>query len=133
MAHNIEKKEYEIFQRQNNLTNLTLKEYRHNYPVERQSVATVIQSAWTQVTALASSADITIDEDTTNAALQRFQTQALDGYDLFLVEAISRAGVSPVQILTNDMDYACVPDIQLFTSNGRVIEQAGRQGKLRQR
>ncbi|MEL6353890.1 MAG: hypothetical protein AAFR58_19355 [Cyanobacteria bacterium J06627_28] len=133
LAHVIEKKEYEIFKNQNRLSRLSPKAFRHNYDSERQAVAMTVQSAWAQVISLASSADVTIDATVTSAALQRFQTQALDGYDLFLMEAISRAGLNPLQVLTDDMDYACVPNIQLFTGNGLVIQEAGRQNKLIQR
>jgi len=130
IAHVIETKEYKIFQRQNRLKDLTLKQYRHNCASERNKVTSTVQSAWSQVTSLASSADITVDEAAASTALNRFRTQALDGYDLFLVEAISRTGLTHIQILTDDMDYACVPDIQLFTSNGLVIQQAKAQRKL---
>lgn len=53
-----------------------------------------------------------------------------DGYDLFLLEAIRQTGIRPVQVLTDDMDYATVPNIQLFTGNGLVIRGADEQGKL---
>ena len=130
LAHVIEKQEYEIFKRRNNLPKLSAKAYRHNYPAERQSVAAIVQTAWVQVTSLAASVDLTIDKVLSNVALHRFQTQALDGYDLFLLEAISRAELSNIQVLTDDMDYACVPGIQLFTGNGLVISCANSQGKL---
>lgn len=130
LAHVIEKTEYEIFKRQNQLKTLTVKQYRHNYPQEHQCMAAFVQLAWSQVTSLAASVDITVDSTLANAALQRFQNQSLDGYDLFLMEAISRAGVNKVQVLTDDMDYACVPGIELFTNNGLVLKEAAHQGKL---
>lgn len=87
LAHVIEKIEWEIFKRQNNFPKLTAKEYRHNYPQERSIVAAIVQGAWSQVTMLASSVDLT-------------------------------------------MDYAVVPGIQVFTSNGLAIQQAAQQGRL---
>jgi hypothetical protein len=45
-------------------------------------------------------------------------------------EAISRAGTDLVQVITDGMDYATVPNIQVFTSNNRVIQLARVQGKL---
>jgi hypothetical protein len=54
----------------------------------------------------------------------------VDGYDLLILEAISRAGTGQIQVITDDMDYATVPNIQVFTSNGRVIQAAIAQGKL---
>jgi hypothetical protein len=38
-----------------------------------------------------------------------------------------------IKVITDDMDYATVPDIQLFTGNNRVIQAAITQGKLLQR
>jgi hypothetical protein len=36
-------------------------------------------------------------------------------------------------LITDDMDYATVPNIRVFTSNGRVIQEATIQGKLLRR
>jgi hypothetical protein len=77
--------------------------------------------------------ELIIDESTTNAALARFQTQALDGYDLFILEAIHKANPGQVKVITDDMDYATVQNIQLFTSNIQVIKLAKAQGKLLRR
>lgn len=46
------------------------------------------------------------------------------------LEAISRAEAGQVKVITDDMDYAVVPGIQVFTNNGLVIQQATAQGKL---
>ncbi|MHC5775315.1 hypothetical protein [Nostoc sp.] len=128
LAHIIEKTEYNIYIKSYGF--LPLKEYRHNYPNERMNVVAEVQSAWSQVKALAIPVDLTVDDATTDAALNRFQTQAVDGYDLLLLEAISRAGAGKIKIITHDMDYAVVPDIQVFTSNNNVIQAANIQKKL---
>ncbi|MEH2421336.1 MAG: hypothetical protein V7K48_10540 [Nostoc sp.] len=128
LAHIIEKTEYNIYTKSHGF--LSLKEYRHNYPNERMNVVAEVQSAWSQVKALAVPVNLTVDDATTDAALNRFQTQAVDGYDLLLLEAISRAGVGKIKIITHDMDYAVVPDIQVFTSNKNVIQKANIQKKL---
>lgn len=130
LTHVIEKAEFEIFKRSNNMGSLIPKEYRHNYPNEHALVAGIVWNAWSQVTMLASSADLMVDETLANTAADRFQQIALDGYDLFLLQAIRNTGIKPVQVLTDDMDYASVPGIQLFTSNWQVIKQARDQGKL---
>ncbi|MEH2057267.1 MAG: hypothetical protein V7K97_14125 [Nostoc sp.] len=128
LAHIIEKTEHNIYIKSYGF--LPVKEYRHNYPNERMNVVAEVQSAWSQVKALAVPVDLTVDDATTDAALNRFQTQAVDGYDLLLLEAISRAGAGKIKIITHDMDYAVVPDIQVFTSNNNVIQAANRQKKL---
>jgi hypothetical protein len=123
LAHNIEKAERAIFS-----TILNTKEYRHNDPTERANVVAEVVAAWGQVTSIAESIDVTIDEITTNASLTRFQTQLLDGYDLLFLEAMDKAGV--VQVITDDGDYVTVPGIKVFTANRNVITAARNQGKL---
>ncbi|WOD39568.1 hypothetical protein [Nodosilinea sp. E11] len=130
IAHIIERSEFEIFKRSNKIEALKPKEYRHNYPHVHALVAGIVWNAWNQITMLASSADLTIDEKLANTVADHFQEIALDGYDLFFLQAIRNTGVKPVQVLTDDMDYASVPGIQLFTSNRLVIKQARDQGRL---
>lgn len=128
LAHIIEKTEYEIYIQSH--ARLHIKDYRHNYPAERANVVTEVKFAWGRVKKLAVPINLTVDDTTTDAALKRFQTQAVDGYDLLLLEAISKAGVGKVKVITDDMDYSVVPDIQVFTSNKYVIQDATRQNKL---
>jgi hypothetical protein len=128
LAHIIERNEFDIYKQSHR--SIKAKEYRHNFPAERAKVVAEVKSAWSQVEAIAVPVDLTIDEATTNAALTRFQTQALDGYDLLMLEGISRAGAGLVKIITDDMDYAVVPGIQVFTSNNSVIQSAIAQNKI---
>ncbi|MBN3949748.1 MAG: hypothetical protein HWQ38_26095 [Nostoc sp. NMS7] len=102
VAHIIERTEYKIYIQSHRY--LPLKEYRHNYPNERINVVAEVQSAWSQVKALAVPVDLTVDDATTDAALNRFQTQAVDGYDLLLLEAISRAGAGKIKIIATDRE-----------------------------
>jgi len=129
LTHVIEKTERQIYNQRTGST-LDAKEYRHNYPAERANVIAEVESAWKQVEGLAVPIDLPVNEEITSASLARFKTQALDGYDLLILEAISRAGADQVKVITDDMDYAVVPDIQVFTINGLVIQQATAQRKL---
>jgi hypothetical protein len=129
LASIIERTELSIYNQSNGLS-LKLKEYRHNYPSERANMVSEVQSAWSQVEAIAVSAHLEIDDAIVRSALNRFQTQAVDGYDLLILETISRAVTGQIQVITDDMDYATVPNIQVFTSNGHVIQLARVQGKL---
>jgi len=128
LAHVIEKNEREIYSLATGFNDRLTKDFRHNHPVERTRVTAEVQTAWDQVKAMSVSIDIPVDDRTTDAALARFQTQAVDGYDLFLLEAITRAGI--VQVITDDGDYATVPGIKVFTSNRAVLAAAQAQGKL---
>jgi predicted nucleic acid-binding protein len=129
LAHVIEKTELSIYNQRTG-SHLDAKEYRHSYPTERAKVAAEVDAAWHQVEAIAASIDLTVNDATTNAALARFRKQALDGYDLLMLEAMSQSGVKPIKVITDDMDYAVAPGIQVFTNNGLVIQQARQQNKL---
>jgi predicted nucleic acid-binding protein len=126
LAHLIERTEREIYEKA--FGKIKLKEYRHNLVGERSRVFSEIQAAWSQVTALADPLTLTINAPTTNAALSRFQTEKVDGYDLFILEAMKNHGV--VQVITDDGDFATVSGIQVFTANRDVISAARSQGKL---
>jgi predicted nucleic acid-binding protein len=123
LAHNIEQTEREIFS-----STLKSKEYRHNFPTERAKVVAEVQAAWSQVISSAVCTDVLVSEETSNAALTRFQTQLLDGYDLLILEAMDKAGVK--QIITDDGDYVTVPGIKVFTANSGAIAAAKSKGKL---
>lgn len=129
LAHLIERTEREIFN-QLNSTQIRPKDFRHDYPSERSNVVKEVQLAWAQVKSIAACASIEVNETTTDSVLARFATQALDGYDLLMLEAIARTSSPKIQVLTDDSDYAVVPGIQLFTSNKRVIQAAKAQGRL---
>jgi hypothetical protein len=129
LAHLIEKTEREIFIRSKG--GVSSKEFRHNYPSERANVFAEIQAAWDQVKMIAQAIDIQINETTTDAALSRFSTQCCDGYDLFILEAISGAGM--IKIITDDGDFSTIPGLQVFTSNYNVIASAKSQGRLLER
>jgi predicted nucleic acid-binding protein len=123
LAHNIEQTERQIFS-----STIKAKEYRHNYPTERANVVAEIETAWNQVTSIAVSADINIDEKITQNTLKRFSNQLLDGYDLMILEIMNKANIK--QIITDDGDYVTVPNLQVFTANRNVITTARNQGKL---
>lgn len=127
LAHLIEKTELEIYARATGFDKTRKKEFRHNYNSQRANVVAEIQTAWSQVNTMAQTLDLQIDEHVTNAALSRLSTQPLDGYDLFILEAIAKAGV--VKVVTDDGDFVTVPGIQLFTANPNVIRTAQSQGK----
>lgn len=126
LVHLIEKTEREIYSAASG--NIPAKEFRHNLPSQRTNVVSEVQSAWTQVTALATSIETQVNDSMLNAAVQRFHLEPLDGYDLFLLEAANAAGIS--KVITDDGDFSGVPGIQMFTKNQRVLTAAQRQGKL---
>lgn len=129
LAHLIEKTEREIFEK--TAGPIPPKEFRHNHPAERRRVAQEVEAAWVQVAALGAPLETTVGAAATDAALARFLAQPLDGYDLFMVEAAVKAGVT--QVLTDDGDFASVPGLRVFTANRTVIKTAAEQGRLLQR
>lgn len=126
LTHLIEKAEREIYEATNG--QIGTKEYRHNLPAERAQVFAEVQAACGLVTTLAEPLTVTIDSPTATSALNRLQTEKVDGYDLFILESMRSHGV--VQVITDDGDFATVPGIQLFTANRKVIQAARAQGRL---
>lgn len=126
LAHLIEDTERDIYMQK--VGAIKPKEYRHNRSGQRAQVVSEIEAAWVQVENLAIPLALTIDKATTNAALARVQTEKVDGYDLFMLEAMKNNTV--VQIITDDGDFATVHGIQVFTANRNVISAARQQKKL---
>jgi hypothetical protein len=72
-----------------------------------------------------------VDKSSAQAALARFGSQALDGYDLYSLNAY--LAESGLKILTDDSDFAVVPGVHVFTANQHVINAARSAGKLSRR
>lgn len=126
LAHLIEKVERDIYTHSNGP--VSPKEFRHNYPSERANVVGEIQAAWSQVEALSSPLNFAIDDTTTRSGLARLSGAAMDGHDLFMLEAALARKV--LQVITDDGDYITVHGIRVFTANANAIQAAQQQGKL---
>jgi hypothetical protein len=126
LAHQIEQNERDIYA--GAVASVTTKEYRHNLPSERARVVNEVQNAWGNVKSLSQPLPVVIDDAATDAALVRFAGQPVDGFDLFLLEALSAAGLR--QVLTDDGDFCTVPGLQVFTANPRVVGAARPAGLL---
>ena len=107
---------------------MTLKEFRHNDPTLRGEVVAEIQSAWAIITAVAQPLNLALDTQTVNQVLARLAVNQVDGYDLFILEAMKTHAIT--QIISDDGDFATVPGIQVFTANINVLTLARTQGKL---
>lgn len=129
LAHRIEATERGIFEAANPaLGQIRAKEFRHNHTAARATVVSEVQVAWGVVKTMAAQLDTSLGDTVADAALNRFQNEPLDGYDLFILEAMKAARV--VQVLTDDGDYCTVPGIQVFTANRNVVTAASAQSKL---
>lgn len=127
LAHNIEKAEREIYE-VSLPRPVNAKQFRHDYPNQRRKLLALVNDTWADVLCVASMLDLTVDQTFMESALTLFPSVGLDGYDLFMVESALGNGVR--QIVTDDGDYASVPGLTVFTANQRVIEEAGRTGRL---
>ena len=127
LAHNIEKAEREIYADQAG-RDINPKEFRHKYTRQHNRVVRLIIDTWSDVLAISSQLDITLDSAFMSEALSMFSIVGVDGYDLFMVEGIRRHNIT--QIVTDDGDYATVQGITVFTANPRLIQMAQSAGKL---
>jgi predicted nucleic acid-binding protein len=130
LTHLIEKTQREIYNHLNR-TKMTPKMYRHNLPEERSVVVSEVEAAWGQVTSLARPLAGNIDENVARQGLLRFQREKVDGYDLFMLESMSKGGIT--QIITDDGDFSSVSGITVFTANQGVLAAAKEQDKLVER
>lgn len=131
LAHRIERVEWEVFRLDPRLAATTEKEFRHNFPRERDKVVAEIEAAWAVVASVAKPVAAMITEDTSRSALARLPSQEVDGYDALMLEAMQAAGISA--LISDDGDFATVPGIVIFTANRGVIRRARDQGRLKQR
>jgi len=130
LAHSIERSEYDIFVKSSpGRTNLKKKDYRHD-PTQRTIVVTEITNTWLLADAMTQGTSIEVNVSNTaiQNALINIQTQALDGYDLFMLEAVLAAGIT--SFITDDIDFGLVPGIQVFTANQILIKAARAQNQL---
>ena len=87
-----------------------------------------VSQSGSQVKSFATEINILVNNQVTDSALNRLQTQLLDGYDLLILEAMQRENID--SIITDDGDFITVPGIKVFTANNSVINAARNQGKL---
>lgn len=121
IAHVIEQAERELFNKRNH-SQLSLKEFRHGEATKRKKVDELVASCWRLVRRLSQSLCSQLDDNATDAVLTSFLENALDGYDLFMLQAM-RANNVP-QIISNDADFAGVPGIALFTGRYNILKKA---------
>jgi predicted nucleic acid-binding protein len=133
LAHSIERSERNIFNGSRKPP-VSAKDFRHNYPIQRQAVITEIENSWTLVEDM--TGENTIEVNLTDSAVQqslaRLKSEALDGYDAFMVEAIF-AKKSINQVITDDSDFGQIAGITVFTANDKLVNAAKDQKKLLKR
>ena len=127
LSHRIESDEHKFFEAKQGFA-VSAKDFRHNYPQERQDVALEVSLAWGQVTAMADIASIPLDTATITASAVLFDQVCLDGYDLITVEAMRVNGIK--HIITDDKDFLTVPGIVVLTANNNAVQTAKTAGKL---
>jgi len=131
LAHQIETAEREIAEGAGQIPGGTKpKDFRHNYSSQRANVIAEITNCWQAVESLASElpGGVLADAGLIASSLPLMSRCAVDGYDLFMVEALKAAGVT--KVLSDDGDFCTVGGITLFTANRWVIAAATAQGKL---
>ncbi|HET6841771.1 MAG TPA: hypothetical protein VFK06_08805 [Candidatus Angelobacter sp.] len=128
LAHRIEAAEKKIYEYHTpGNANITLKSYRA-LPNERARVVAEVESAWSQVLTMSEHCALTLSKDVTKAALSDFKEHLIDGYDLFLLQAMKH-GKYP-GILTDDGDFFGIPDVSVFTCNESSLRKARTAGQL---
>ncbi|MEA2034259.1 MAG: PIN domain-containing protein [Euryarchaeota archaeon] len=121
----IEKSLYKIFIDTNGFEpdNLPLKNFRYDYPEERNNFIDELSITWDSVRDISESFDSVIDKSVSKFILKGFYDLYLDGYDLLFLDLIQKKMKNPC-ILTDDKDFGTVPGITVFTANNTIINAA---------
>lgn len=127
LAHIIEGTERKIHEQLIQKT-IATKEFRYNYPNERNAAINEIETSWLQVESLAQQIDLNICKPLTTTCLQNMNTNTLDGYDLMIHESMIQSGIT--NIITDDGDFTSIHGINVFTLNKNVLSCAATQNKL---
>ena len=112
-------------------TNESLKYFRHNFPPQRAAVVNEISTAFNQVETMASAMDVVMDGPVTRQALAQIAATATDLEDAVMVAVAAKNGVT--QVITDDCDFAGMPNVTVFTANQNVVKSAKAQGRLKVR
>jgi len=129
LASAIESNEWEIHKR--TVIHIDKKDFRHDCHEARAKVIAEVASCWDQVMQVAKFIEMKIDEPTTQRLLDSIRCCRMDGYDALMLDAMTKRGV--FNIITDDGDFATVPDITVFTANAHVLHLAKREGRLKRR
>lgn len=130
LAHSIERSERTIFNRSRN-PEISTKAFRHDYPEERKKILAEIEDVWNLVEAMTGGNTIEVNLDTSMIlkSIERIKSEGLDGYDVFMIEALlAHGGIT--QVITDDGDFGQVEGITVFTANDYLIKTAKSQKKL---
>lgn len=127
----IEKSLYRIFIDTNGFEpeNVSLKNFRYDFPEERDNFIDELSMTWDSVRDVSESFDSIIDSSVSEFILKGFYNSYLDGYDLLFLNLIQKKMDKPY-ILTDDRDFATVPEITVFTANNTIINAADSKGLL---
>jgi predicted nucleic acid-binding protein len=127
----IERSLYRIFIEENDFgpDDVSLKNFRYDFPEERDNFIDELSMTWDSVRDVSESFDSVIDESVSKFILKGFYNSYLDGYDLLFLDLIQKKMDNPY-ILTDDRDFATVPEITVFTANNTIINAADSKGLL---
>lgn len=131
IAHIIEKTEYDIYCNENHKT-IKQKEFRHNFPKQREQVADEIEMVWETIRDLSEPLKTNIGDVTSEFIVREIRRSCLDSYDLIYLHNLLQNSENPkdVKVVTDDGDFTTFPRIMVFTANKNVILAAKNNGKL---
>jgi hypothetical protein len=118
------------YRQRKNRKDLTLKQFRSDFPENSATARSLIQIAWQQVRAFVGEHILpcTVDTALIERALELFSEEqlVLDGYDQFIVLVLGDAGIT--QFMTDDRDFGQVSGLTVFTANTSLIREAHEAG-----
>jgi len=137
LAHSVERAECRIFLKKSQgdaVSNFEMKNFRHNHPTARSAIVAEIEDIWntTNDMTMGKTIEVNLTLSMVQQSLNRLKSEALDGYDAFMIEAlITTQGIT--QVITDDGDFGQIAGITVFTANNTLIKAARDQNKLLKR
>lgn len=124
IAHHIERTEYHLTSQRHR--SLSRKDFRQH--ADRDRVIHEIRTVWNVIRRLTTPIPTSMDPSAIHTVHELLQTYPLGPFDLFLVHALRQAGLDG--IVTDDADFAFLPNLTVFTANLAVITHAREIGRL---
>lgn len=128
LSHVIEKTGYDIYKKETG-SELTFKEYRHNLPEKRKETTDIIVSSWECLSGMARVLRTEVDEKyDIDQAIEILTRSQIDSYDSLIFQTMEKNDIK--NVVSDDGDFATIPDVTVFTANRNVVKAAEEQGKL---
>lgn len=127
LAHLVEETERDIYMREEG-QDVTSKEYRHRIEGGWEDVIQELDTAWKQIKQFARPLEASLTEADAEDLITKLRNFPMDATDHLVVNSMRTKDLAAV--ITDDLDFAVMPKLVVFTCNPRIIELAKETNRL---